>query len=94
MLSVLGRADKSWHAVMKRLHELPVTAVRDEHLRTVVGSDDQAIFDAYQDELFRVLEQRTSGEPRAVLIKLGVARSFDTLKKWLQEGFDLSLIHI
>ena len=74
LLSVLGKADKSWHAVLKRLHEFPATAIKAEDLRTIVGSDDQPVIDAYQDELFRVMEQRTSGDPRAVLIKLGVAR--------------------
>ena len=83
LLSVLGKAVKSWHSAMQRLHELPVTIGKSTDLRTIVSSDSEEVQTAYREELSRVLGQRYGGDPRRAHITLGPTRTFNTLKKWL-----------
>ena len=90
LTSTLCRADDSWREVLKRLHAFPGATIEPTDVMGIAGARTQEEARAYQDELFRVLEQRTAGALRDALVVLGPDRASDGLKQWLRSGMDNS----
>ena len=88
----LESADPSWADVLDRLCKWEPHPVKEEDLYIIIGSSDRSAQSAYRNELFRVIKDRCKGTLRDALAAQQPKRSFDTLKQWLRQGQDRSVL--
>ena len=76
--------------ILDRLHEFGQLRIKQEHLELITGKSDRDQQRAYCNELFRIVEARTSGALSARVVRSGEDNIFDTLKQMLATSLDRS----
>ena len=75
---------------MERLHEFGQLRIKQKHLELIAGKSERDQQRAYCNELFRIIEARTTGALSARVVRSGEDNIFDALKQMLTTGLDRS----